>query len=146
MYAAAFAFILPERTQQEPVYYACFDEALDKNVSASTDLQRDCELMWQTVALEVGFRVSPTSSINAASRVFAYVEPLIIGKPMYMVEELLCCPRERVHYIYQVSFFPPLDNEQVRVFRFDCGYFGWQFDLLLDELNCVSKVRGRWIH
>ena len=47
---------------------------------------------------------------------------------------------------YNFPFHPLAPDEQAYVFRFDCGRFGWQFDLLYGEDQRVTEVRRRWIH
>ena len=47
---------------------------------------------------------------------------------------------------YKAPFFPLAKDENAMVLRFDCGNFGWEFDLLLGEDGKVCEVRRQWIY
>ena len=121
-----------------------YDEELQEGTLAATDLEADRDRMWRTVP-SVGyppsnFEVSPVSAINAASRVFATVR--LEGKTADEVASALAA-RERPRYGYNFPFWPT--EKEVVVYRFDCGSFGWQFDVQFDVRGLVTSVERKWI-
>jgi hypothetical protein len=120
------------------------DEKFQNEITTSSDLATDRERMWRTVA-GVGtpspkFEVSPVSAINAASRVFATVR--LEGKTADEVARLLGV-RARPKYGYNFPFYPT--DKKAKVYRFDCGSFGWQFDVIFDAEGKVSEVERKGI-
>jgi hypothetical protein len=101
--------------------------------------------MWRTVPGcgqdSRKFEVSPVSAINAASRVFATVE--LEGKTFEEVKDIIRF-NPRPKYGYNSPFWPA--EKGMKVFRFDCGSFGWQFNLSFDEQGGVTAVKRKWIH
>jgi hypothetical protein len=108
----------------------------------SRDLDHDLDAMWRTVPIAgETWEVSPVSGVNAAGRVFATVE--LKGKTREEAEQAIRYdPRPR--YGYHRPFWPV--KKGTWVLRFDCGDFGWQFDILLDDQKRVKSVQRRWIH
>ncbi len=129
------------------------DEEPDSQVVASTDLDTDKAKMWKLVEMQtvddtgdVTYFVSPVSAINAAARVMEAEKKNLIG--LKTEEVLLLLKHDPNHRkgSYNFPFWPLNENEKAIVFRFDCGRFGWQFDLLMDENDNVVEVRRQWIH
>lgn len=130
-----------------------FDEELEHGTSPSMDLIRDKKLMWVLVPHEtidqsgkVTYMVSPVSAINAASRVIEAESGQLIGRSKKETLDYLNHDPNHRKGAYNFPFFPLAATERAMVLRFDCGNFGWQFDLLLDENDKVVKVRRHWIH
>ncbi len=120
-----------------------FDETTGK-VKKSEDLDRDKLLMWKTVPNKTGkFHVSPMSAINASRRVFETVTPELEGKKINEIRELIGY-RERPMYGYHAPFWEI--KEHAYVYRFDCGMYGWQYNLYLDNEKAVKRVEIKWIH
>ncbi|MBI1914000.1 MAG: hypothetical protein HYS12_04590 [Planctomycetes bacterium] len=119
------------------------DEELQREVVPSHDLDADRQAMWRTVpSRRSDFEVSPVSAINAAARLFAAVK--LEGKTKNEVEQAIGYqPRPR--YGYNFPFWP-VRNPATVVYRFDCGYFGWQFNLRFDTRRRVEAIERRWIH
>jgi hypothetical protein len=118
-----------------------FDEELEQGTSQSENLPRDITLMWKTVP-NGEFAVSPVSAINAARRVFETVD--LIGKTTDEVFALIGDNTKSSDSGYNFPFWP-VGNGTV-VYRFDCGNFGWQFNLKLDSSGRVNSVERKWIH
>ncbi|MEO2090762.1 MAG: hypothetical protein ABGY75_14855 [Gemmataceae bacterium] len=80
------------------------------------------------------------SAINSASRVFNAVR--LEGMTLEEVRSALGV-RPRPLFKYDFSFFPI--EPGVAVYRFDCGNFGWQFNLRFDDQKRVASVERKWI-
>lgn len=117
-----------------------FDEPEDQ-VRQSPNLERDSETMWKTVRHDY-LQVSPVSAINAASRVFATLN--LVGKTTNEVFELIGHNTRSSASSYKAPFFPVKTN--TIVYRFDCGDFGWQFNLETDASGKVTAVERKWIY
>ena len=130
-----------------------FDEDPDEEITVSENLEHDLRVMWQLVEIDtkdqsgdVVYNVSPVSAINAASRAFESLKSDLIGLNREQVLSLL--KNDPKHHLgsYNFPFWSLPKGQNAMVFRFDCGNFGWQFDLHLDENETVSHVERRWIH
>jgi hypothetical protein len=116
----------------------------------SIDLSGDLKLMWETQPLGgspypahgPNPRSSTDRAINAASRVFNTVE--LIGKTRDEVVKLLGDPKTSSDSIYNFPFWPARQGSLV--YRFDCGAYGWQFNLVLGDDGRVREVERHWIH
>lgn len=118
-----------------------FDEKPGEEVSKSDDLAGDIQRMWKTVP-HGEFPVSPVSAINAASRVFATVD--LVGKTTNEVFATIGHNKTSNDSGYNFPFWPV--ETGALVYRFDCGHFGWQFNLKLDASGTVKEVERKWIH
>ena len=118
-----------------------FDEKVAPEPTKSNDLPTDIKRMWKTIP-NGDFPVSPVSAINAASRVFETVP--LIGKNTNEVFALIGHNKTSSDSGYNFPFFP-VERGTV-AYRFDCGNFGWQFNLVLDSSGTVQKVERKWIH
>jgi hypothetical protein len=136
-----------------------YDEELQKEVRPSDNLDADRNRMWHTVPLvsdphpsprtvppagerpPPSFEVSPVSAINAASRVFATIQ--LAGMTAQNAAIALGA-RPRPKYGYDFPFWPA--DKGIVVYRFDCGSFGWQFNVSFDAEGHVAKVERLWIH
>jgi len=108
----------------------------------STDLNRDLKKMWATEHLNNGNAFCSTdSAIAAADRVFNTVS--LLGKTSEEVIQLLGDPRKTSNSQYNFPFYPPAKG--ALVYRFDCGTYGWQFDVIFDRHGKVRKIERRWI-
>jgi hypothetical protein len=119
-----------------------WDEEPQGEGRPSRDLDGDLTVMWRTVPLAgETWEVSPVSGINAAGRVFATVD--LKGKTREEAEQAIRYdPRPR--YGYHRPFWPV--KKGTWFLRFDCGNFGWQFDITFDDQKRVKAVERRWIH
>ncbi len=116
----------------------------------SDDLPRDVKRMWETQPLPhsdeppgtPARRASTDRAINAASRVFNTAE--LIGKTPHEAAKILGDPRTSSDSMYNFPFFPP--GEKAVVYRFDCGSYGWQFNLLLGDDGKFESVKRIWIY
>jgi hypothetical protein len=116
----------------------------------SRDLPRDIKQMWETPPLsgDAGPQAGPhprgstDRAINAASRVFN-TAPLV-GLTREQVVALLGDPRKSNDSLYNFPFWPAPAGAMV--YRFDCGAYGWQFNLPIGIDGKVSAVDRRWIH
>ncbi len=114
------------------------------------DVQRDLKLMWETQPLQgnpdpthgSNPRASTDKAIRAASRVFNTVE--LVGKAQEEVVTLLGDPKSSNDSIYNFPFWPAPRGAQV--YRFDCGSYGWQFNVLFDGNGKVKEIQRAWIH
>jgi len=86
------------------------------------------------------FEVAPVSAINAASRVFNSVE--LLGKSKAEIDAILKY-EPRAKYGYNFAFFPAPGRV---VYRFDCGNFGWQFNISLNADGKATAIERKWIH
>lgn len=121
-----------------------FDEPIDDSSAKSDNLDRDRRLMWRTQPSRSGeFRVSPVSAINASRRVFESLKTELIGKDRDQIRELIG-HEQRAGYGYNGAFFGV--KQHAYVYRFDCGNFGWQYNLYLDDEKIVTNVECIWIH
>jgi len=121
------------------------DRGFDEH-AASTDLQADIALMWQTAPMRTQpeSEASTLDAILAASRVFNTVT--LTGKTGAEVKALLGSPLHSSESIYRASPFWPLEARGM-VYRFDCGTCGWQFDVHCEgDDRPVTDVVRRWIH
>jgi hypothetical protein len=118
-----------------------FDEQVTKETVKSSNLPADIKRMWKTVP-GPDFPVSPVSAINAASRVFETAQ--LVGKSTNEVFALLGHNTKSNDSGYNFPFFPVASS--TIVYRFDCGSFGWQFNLMLDSDGAVVNAERRWIH
>ncbi len=116
----------------------------------SSNLASDIRLMWETKQLNglsdpthsPNTHASTDRAINAASRVFNSVE--LIGKTREEVIVLLGNPTLSSDSIYNVPYASaPVD---VLVYRFDCGNYGWQFNLVFEQTGKLNTVERHWIH
>ena len=116
----------------------------------SSDLATDIRLMWETQKL--GGTPDPThgphprsstdQAINAASRVFNTVE--LVGMTREEVVALLGDPKSSSDSIYNFPFWPAPKGSLV--YRFDCGAYGWQFNVVQGAGGRVREVERHWIH
>ena len=97
--------------------------------------------MWKTVPCGE-FPVAPVSASNAASRVFATVE--LAGKTTNEVFAAIGHNETSNGSGYNFPFWP-VENG-TRVYRFNCGYFGWRFNPKLGASGTVTEVERKWIH
>ncbi len=116
----------------------------------SSDLPGDLRLMWETQKLGgtpdpthgPNPRASTDRAINAASRVFNTVE--LVGKTREEVVGQLGDPKSSSDSIYNFPFWPAPKGSLV--YRFDCGAYGWQFNVVLGADGRVREVERHWIH
>ncbi len=116
----------------------------------SADLAGDTKRMWETQRLggtpDPTHGPNPRSStdraINAASRVFNTVE--LVDKTRDEVVAALGDPKSSSDSIYNFPFWPA--PKGALVYRFDCGAYGWQFNVVLGGDDRVRKVERHWIH
>jgi hypothetical protein len=115
----------------------------------SANVPRDIARMWETQPLTGDSgprgreaRGSTDGAINAASRVFNTVQ--LAGNSRAEVLKLLGDPRASNDSVYNFPFWPAPAGSLV--YRFDCGNYGWQFNVLLDDDDWVSTVERHWIH
>ena len=121
-----------------------FDTTVITDIMPSTDLKRDKSIMWKTAENKDGtFDVAPVSAINASRRVFESVKSQLVGKNLSEVRKLIGFT-ERPKYGYHGAFFGV--DRHAYVYRFDCGNFGWQYNLYLDDNRIVTDVEYLWIH
>ena len=121
-----------------------FDEPIDDSASVSNDLDGDKRMMWCTQPSCSGeFCVSPVSAINASRRVFETLRTQLVGKDRDQIQELIGYD-ERPDYGYNGAFFGV--KKHAYVYRFDCGNFGWQYNLYLNDEKIVTNVEYLWIH
>lgn len=133
---------------------AASDEDLeDGPIRKSSNLAADKKKMWKLVKIktkddtgDVEYFVSPVSAINAAARVMESEKDKLIGMNLKQVLKELGHVESHRKGSYNFPFIPLGKDEKAYVFRFDCGAFGWQFDLLCDKDGKVVKVRRQWIH
>ena len=104
----------------------------------SSDIKADVKLMW---SVDKEGR-SPQEAIKAASRVFNTVN--LEGMQRGEVVELIGDYTHRPKGIYNGPFWPVEEGESD--YRFDTGYYGWQFNLKYDEKGICKKVTRKWIH
>ena len=129
----------PMGPRRDPI----FDARSDRSTQTSDNLDRDKLIMWNTVPNRKGiFNVVPVSSINASRRVFESLKTKLIGKNLDEVRELIGY-RNRPHYGYHDAFFGVARH--AFVYRFDCGTFGCQYNLYLDDERIVTDVEYLWI-
>ena len=121
-----------------------FDAPVITDIQTSTNLERDKSIMWNTATNKNGtFHVAPVSAINASRRVFESLRPQLIGKNREEVRELIGFT-DRTEYGYHGAFFGV--DRHAYVYRFDCGNFGWQYNLYLNDDRIVTDVEYLWIH
>lgn len=109
----------------------------------SDDLEADKKLMWQTEPLAGGKEMASTPrAIWAASRVFNSV--VLTGKTRKQVIAELGDPKTSNNSKYNFPFWPV--PKGTLVYRFDSGAYGWQFNVLFDKQDKVSRVERKWIH
>ena len=116
----------------------------------SENLPADLKLMWETEPLSgtpdrthgPNPRASTDRAINAASRVFNTVE--LVGKTPEEVKAVLGDPRASSDSIYNFPFWPA--PRGALVYRFDCGFYGWQFNVVFGLRGRVNDVERLWIH
>jgi hypothetical protein len=116
----------------------------------SSDLTGDLRLMWETQKLGgtpdpthgSNPRASTDRAINAASRVFNTVE--LVGKTRDDVVAQLGDPKTSSDSIYNFPFWRAPKGSLV--YRFDCGAYGWQFNVVLGADGRVREVERHWIH
>ena len=137
--AAGIYLFGPMGLGRDPV----FDTRLDRNTQTSDNLDRDKLITWNTVPnRSETFNVAPISSINASRRVFESLKTKLIGKNRDEVRELIGY-KNRPRYGYHDAFFDVARHAYV--YRFDCGTFGWQYNLYLDDDRIVTDVEYLWI-
>jgi hypothetical protein len=109
----------------------------------SKNLKRDIKLMWETQRLHDSKAFASTdAAINAADRVFNTVS--LVGKTRDEVSALLGDPRHSNNSQYNFPFWPA--PKDAMVYRFDCGNYGWQFNVIFDRRAKTKKVERKWIH
>lgn len=116
----------------------------------SSNLASDLRLMWETQKLggtpdpthRPNRRASTVRAINAASRVFNTVD--LVGKTREEVVGQLGDPKTSSDSIYNFPFWPAPKGSLV--YRFDCGSFGWQFNVVLGADERVEVIERYWIH
>lgn len=135
-----FTLVLLEQSKSEKVEKR-FDETEGAGPAKSVDLAEDIKLMWATVPHE-RFEVSPVSAINAARRVFASVE--MVGLTTNELFGAIGHPKTSNKSGYDLPFWGV--RQGVIVYRFDCGNFGWQFNVEVDASGTVTNLVRRWIH
>ena len=108
----------------------------------SADLKHDIKEMWRTKRGNDSTFVSSDTAIAAADRVFNTVS--LVGKTREEVSALLGDPRHSNNSQYNFPFWPA--PKGAMVYRFDCGSYGWQFNILFDHHAKVKNVERKWIH
>lgn len=109
----------------------------------SKDLNEDIKKMWATKRLgKLETFASTDSAIAAADRVFNTA--ILVGKTREDIIDLLGDPRTSNNSQYNFSFWPA--PKTALVYRFDCGSYGWQFNIIFDRQAKVKKVDRQWIH
>lgn len=113
--------------------------------AVSADLVVDLQLMWQTEPLRSGEgEASTLAAIMAASRVFNTVS--LVGKTGAEAKALLGSPVNSSRSVYRGQPFWPL-RARGMIYRFDCGFFGWQFNVYCNGDDApVTEIERRWIH
>lgn len=124
-----------------------YDDAVARDFDAqtvSTDLTADLQRMWQTEPMRSGDgEASTLAAIMAASRVFNTVS--LVGKTGAEVKALLGSPVTSSRSVYRGQPFWPL-RVRGMIYRFDCGNFGWQFNVYCNgDGEPVTEVERRWI-
>lgn len=112
----------------------------------STDLEADIKLMWETAPSKGTSKVTASSdrAICAASRVFNSVN--LVGKTGLEVKALLGSPTKSNESVYRGEPFWPM-KERGMTYRFDCGFYGWEFHVYVNGDNeRVTEVARHWIH
>lgn len=145
-FALYFKFRDPHSDQQTPSCSSTsgpddFDEH-----TKSTDLQADIKLMWETAPSKGTEKViaSSDNAIRAASRVFNSVD--LVGKTGLEVKALLGSPTKSNESVYRGDPFWPM-KERGMTYRFDCGFYGWEFHVYVNGDNeRVTEVARHWIH
>ena len=77
----------------------------------------------------------------AAGRVFSTAS--LVGMHRQKLIETLGDPATSSDSIYNFPFYPPTPGSLV--YRFDTGSGGWQFDVVLDDNEIVTKIVPRGI-
>ena len=108
----------------------------------SANLTRDIKAMWATTRLHDEAFASTGTAIAAADRVFNTVS--LVGKTREEVVALLGDPHTSNNSQYNFPFWPA--PKGAMVYRFDCGAYGWQFNILFDRHAKVKSVERKWIH
>jgi hypothetical protein len=108
----------------------------------SANLQKDIQEMWSVSKGDNGFTASTNEAISAANRVFNTVD--LKGLSKGEISKLLRVDLRSPKYGYIAPFWPVKEN--TFVLRFDCGLYGWQFDIYLDKKERCKKVERKWIH
>lgn len=99
--------------------------------------------MWETGPLAGGKEMASTPrAIWAASRVFNSV--VLTGKTRKQVIAELGDPKTSNNSKYNFPFWPV--PKGTMAYRFDNGAYGWQFNVLFDKQDKVSRVERKWIH
>jgi len=132
--------------KEQSSYTGQFSDVLEK----STDVPRDLKLMWETQPLQgtpdpthgPNPHASTDKAIEAASRVFNTVK--LVGKSREEVVALLGDPKSSNNSVYNFPFWPI--RRGALVYRFDCGSYGWQFNVLFDGSGKAKEVQRAWIH
>jgi hypothetical protein len=108
----------------------------------------DVKLMWETSHIHgnTGSNApnqqgSSERAVKAAGRVFSTLP--LVGMTRQQVLETLGDPKTSSDSIYNFPFYPPTPG--ALVYRFDTGSGGWQFDLVLNDHDVVTKVVTRGI-
>src|SRR5262249_37348007 len=104
----------------------------------SDDLQADIRTMW---SIDKNGR-STQEAIHAASRVFNTVH--LTGMNREDISMLIGDDSFRAKGRYNTAFWPA--EGKGLVYRFDCGYYGWQFNLRFDNRGECDGVKRIWIH
>lgn len=119
---------------------SAFDQPRD---TKSADLKRDIKRMWATMRLpDSPASASTDAAIAAAERVFNTVS--LVGKTREEVAALLGDPRRSNNSQYNFPFWDA--PKGAMVYRFDCGQYGWQFNVVFDRHAKLKSVERQWIH
>ncbi|MBD3675884.1 MAG: hypothetical protein HUJ26_20440 [Planctomycetaceae bacterium] len=106
-------------------------------ILTSCSKTEDRELMWETRKYSDGKIASTHEAQEAAERYFKRTD--LIGRNKEEVFELVGHPQKSNDSVYNFPFYPP-EEENVIVYRFDTGNYGWQFNIILDDNDTVTKV------
>lgn len=129
---------------------APYTNQFGEDFEKSNDLEGDLKLMWQTERLGgtpdpthgPNPRASTDAAIDAASRLFNTIE--LVGKTRKEVIAAIGDPKSSNDSTYNFPFWPAPPGAMV--YRFDCGAYGWQFNVILDRDGKVREVQRAWIH
>src|SRR5262249_24629218 len=105
---------------------------VDGETDKSEDLQADVNLMW---SIGAGGK-SPQVAIHAGSRVFNTVE--LVGMHRDQIIRLIGDFSRRPGGYYNFPFWPADRGDLV--YRFDNGFYGWQFNVKLNRNGVCERV------
>ena len=101
----------------------------------------DRVLMWETTSINSG-RASTGRATKAAKRFFDRTD--LRGKTREEIVSLTGDPRKSSDSIYKHPFHPI--ERSVMVYRFDTGFYGWQFNIYFGDDNRATHIEHKWIH